>query len=136
MPKLIISKENIIIVERQIRESFLVIRGEDLYWHTYPSENGFWTTQIDNKTVTLRDPDVVGSQKFALINTGNRYEVNCVLADWNLSINDINLPKGFYNTFEITWKKLKVEHQGYEFLFIFDPAEIDETAIPLPEPTY
>ncbi len=136
MPKLLISKDNIVVVERQFQESFLVIGGEKLYWHTYPGEDGFWTTHIGSTKVTLRDSDVTGSQQFALIYTGRRYEVNCVLADWSLSINNINLPKGFYNTFEVAWRKLKVEHQGYEFLFTFDAAEIEMGTIPLPEPVY
>ena len=136
MPKLLVSKDNMIIDERQFQESFLVIGGERLYWHFYPSENGFWRTEIYNKKSISKDSDVTGSQQFTITYTGRRYEVNCVLPDWSLSIDDVILPKGFYNTFEVVWRKLKVNYQGYEFLFVFDIADIETETIAMPKPIY
>lgn len=136
MPKLVVSKDNMIIDERQFQESFLVIGGERLYWHFYPSENSFWITEIYNKKGILKDSEVTGSQQFTMVYTGRSYEVDFVLPDWSLSIDDVILPKGFYNTFEVAWRKLKVCYQEYEFLFVFDVADIQTETMAMPKPVY
>src|SRR5215203_2242171 len=136
MAMILVSKNNIPIFEKQFHETLLIIGRDKLYWHFYPSEEGFWITDINGEARKLEEANVSGPQQFALIFTRWGYEVRGVLPDWSLSIDDVTLPHGFYDTFEVAWRTLKVGYLGYEFLFTFDSENIEQITASLPKPIY
>jgi hypothetical protein len=133
MPNMIILKDGYIIDERHFRETLLVIGEKELYWHFYPSEEGIWTTSINHQKTTIAEHKVrEGGRQLTIIHTKHDYEISCILPNWEFSINASKLPDGFYNTFLVAWKEIRLAYLGYEFLFTFEVADKVNVDFPTP----
>ena len=133
MPNLKIFRDGYLIDERQFQETLLVIGEKELYWHLYPSEEGIWATSINNQKAVIAEHKIkAGGRQLTIIHTEHDYEISCILPNWEFSINDSKLPPGFYNTFIVAWKEVRLAYLGYEFLFTFDMPENANTGFPKP----